>query len=1522
MAVPDAGSAPQLFLSHAGADTEAARRLKQRLEAAPDALAAGLRVWLDVDDLRPGGVPWQEQIEEVIEERATAFAVYIGSRGVSAFVWPEVRLALSRAVKGDGRFPFVPMIAAGVDSTSLPGFVRQFQAVRDPENNPEEFRKLLAAALGRGDEAGGLKAEAEPFFGLRAIGEERSHLFFGRERETEDLLRCLRERRLLLVAGDSGSGKSSLVKAGLVPRWRAGALAELDDRWRGENLWQVVEMRLGQKRLGQKQPGQNPRLALGKAVEAAARRLGVSFNDRNKMAEAAEQGTIGSVRRALRCGLDPQRTRTLVVVDQLEELVTSTPKEQRKSFVELLFGLADPADEAFSVVLTMRRDYYNLLSAPECRTLYDRLEADERAALYPLGRMTDEGLRRIVTEPLRMAGVGRGEREALADAVLRDVGARPGDLALVQFALTRAWERRAEFGGDLLRAYGGVGRVDGALALEAERVFEQELGGEAQEAEVTAALIRLARLEGTAGPTRRVARRREFPDERWGLLQKLATEAGNRLALIGGDQADEVDGAVNGRETAEIAHEALLTRWPRLRRWLVDAQDDKRTLDRLADQAAEWADAPAPEAKDKLLAKTDAEREAFQSLARVRRSWLSAEERAFVAASVKDHRKRLKDNEERLKRERQAAFDLAEAERRRAQEQVEAAWKQAEAAKKARGLRNLATAAAAFFFLAAVSAVALWADARAAKRETFANVSRALAALSETASLHGRYTDALKLAVASWPRTVADPRPMLERSLHAMGLATEGRMEADPPLRHEAPVLSAAFSPDGKKVLTVSSDGAAQLWSTATGELLGPPLRHEVPVLSAAFSSDGTKVFTVSGDGAAQLWNAATGEPLGPPLRHEVPVLYVALSQDGARLLIISDDRTARLWDLRGESPSATSLQGYLGPVRIAALSHNGPPRVLAISIEGVAQLWDAITGAPVGEPMRHVGSVVSAAFSADGAWIVTASEDRTARLWNAATGEPLGPPLRHEGPVVSAAFSADGARIVTASEDRTARLWNAATGEPLGPPLRHEGPVVSAAFSADGARVATTSQDRNVRLWDAFTGYQLGPPLQHEGAVLSAAFSHDGTRVLTVSDGRAVHLWDAAGGEPIGPPLLHEGAVLSAAFNRDGTKVVTVPAVGTAQVWNVATSKPLGRGMRHGDVVTVAALSPDGALVATASGSPFFGRGGTARVWDASTGEPLGREMRHEGPVQSIAFSPLDGSRLVTASTDGTARLWRAHDATPIGRPMRHEGPVLAAAFSPDGALVVTASSNPYSNRGGTARVWDAATGEPLGREMNHESLVLSAAVRRDGPDRVLVITASADRTARVWDAAHGEPLGPPLQHKDAVTAAAFSPDGTKVLTASSDRTARLWDAITGAPVGEPMRHEGSVQFAAFSPDGTRVLTTSSNPYSNRGGTARVWDAATGAPIGRGLRHRDALSAAAFSPDKTRVITASVDGTARLWASNWPLGPITAVACALLDGKGVERLDDLAERHGIVVSDAICGPDMPAPDPTRLDRR
>jgi ABC-type taurine transport system ATPase subunit len=418
-----------------------------------------------------------------------------------------------------------------------------------------------------GAEVGQRQLETEPFFGLRAIDESRSHLFFGREKETETLIARVHQTPLVMVTGDSGCGKSSLVRAGLIPRFHGGALALLAGSRPGDAIWHTVTM----------QPRNEPFCQLGEAVNEAAKRLGLSIAERGTLADWAASGRLCKVRRALQCDLPAERVRVLLVVDQFEELLTITPPELRGPFIDLLLNLADPADDCFRIVLTMRHDYVNLCSAFD--RLKDRLEADQRHARFALGRVSDEGLRRIVTEPLRLAGVDKAHRNALAVQVLHDVGERPSDLALVQMALTETWDARNRHGGNLLRAYAAVGRVEGALAQAAERVRTQRLD-DYQRKLLDTILLRLVRLGDTGGATRRVAAWTEFDEDRRRLVQTLASKEGERLVLLGGSPE---------QPTVEIAHEALVTAWPYFQNLLQENAEDKRILDALIPRAQAWS---------------------------------------------------------------------------------------------------------------------------------------------------------------------------------------------------------------------------------------------------------------------------------------------------------------------------------------------------------------------------------------------------------------------------------------------------------------------------------------------------------------------------------------------------------------------------------------------------------------------------------------------------------------------------------------------------------------------------------------------------------------------------------------------------------------------------------------------------------------------------------------------------------------------------------------------------------------------
>ena len=308
--------------------------------------------------------------------------------------------------------------------------------------------------------------------------------------------------------------------------------------------------------------------------------------------------------------------------------------------------MADPGDRTVRIVMTMRYDYYNLCS--QFPAFFERLEGKEGRSKYPLERMKEAGLRACVQEPLKLAGVR--DTETLANEVVKDIGERAGNLALLQMALKEAWQKRKQFGDDLLEAYVRVGRVTGALANAANEVFENRLGDqEKQLAEV--AFIRLVRLGDTGGTTRRVATRDEFSDDAWGVVQKLATEEYRRLLFIGGEP---------GKETVELAHEALATQWPRYQTWLQEAAGDKRRLDRLIDRVERWSTTGKPE-EDLASGR---EREEFRALAQSRPSWLASTERQFVDNSV-EAQHRAEERERKLRDQAHRGDSLYRAEQAR-----------------------------------------------------------------------------------------------------------------------------------------------------------------------------------------------------------------------------------------------------------------------------------------------------------------------------------------------------------------------------------------------------------------------------------------------------------------------------------------------------------------------------------------------------------------------------------------------------------------------------------------------------------------------------------------------------------------------------------------------------------------------------------------------------------------------------------------------------------------------------------------
>jgi len=292
-----------------------------------------------------------------------------------------------------------------------------------------------------------------------------------------------------------------------------------------------------------------------------------------------------------------------------------------------------------------------------------------------------------------------------------------------------------------------------------------------------------------------------------------------------------------------------------------------------------------------------------------------------------------------------------------------------------------------------------------------------------------------------------------------------------------------------------------------------------------------------------------------------------------------------------------------------------------------------------------HVGNVSSAAFSADGSRIVTASEDDTARIWDAATAKEIAVLRRQQGHLSSAVFNADSSRVVTGSSDKTAQIWDIARAKEVAVLRGHEGPVRYAAFSPDGSRIVTASDDATSRVWDAATGKEIAVLRGHESFVSSAVFSPDGLRIVTASWDKTTRVWDATTATAIAVLHAHDGPVMSAAFSPDGSRIVTASWDKTARIWDAATTKELTVLRGHDDSVVSAAFSPDGSRVVTASWDK------TARIWYAEAATEIEVLRGHDASVVSAAFSP-DGSRIVTGSDDNSADLGRCADEGTRGAP------------------------------------------------------------------------------------------------------------------------------------------------------------------------------------------------------------------------------------------------------------------------------
>ena len=1281
-----------------------------------------------------------------------------------------------------------------------------------------------------------------PYPGLRPFEPYEGEVFFGREGHTDRLLEILQRERFLAVIGPSGSGKSSLVRAGLLPALAAGRLGT-------GSHWRLALLR----------PGGQPLLALAQALIAAhalGRELLVVASEAAQPEGAAPAGLLpatvddatpdaaliaAELRRAGAAGLDrllaqaqarreaeaaardqpaPPPLNLLILADQFEEVFTyrdaAADPAEAEAFVDLLIAARDrgqaPAPSAdgirLCVALTLRTDFLG-----HCVAFAELPEAINRAQ-YLTPRLKPAEMHSAIVGPARLFG---GDVEAgFAIDIIQQVGANSDQLPLLQHALARWWRAALRLNPAEPLITGKLTETEGDVATALDRHANQLFDG-MNHAEQSAceALFRAITAGRDGGEAVRRPQR----------LADIATGSGiaiGTLTAVVEQLADpEVSFLHYGRElntqsVIDLTHEALMRQWGRLKDWIASeltrGNAYRRWSDRLADHQAKlsglltgadlaraldwwnlgeegdrWQPTAAwalryRDASDPVRAEDD-----FEAL------------RAFLIASRDAERAERDAEQRRLENEAADARRRADEERGRAEHERGLAEAATTSATRARHMSFFAVVIAAIAVLTAGFGYWQYQHAQQAEQARTLGLFESQLTHASLLARNEDYAEARKVLIES---TKLDPaiaperrhaRNLLAGHVQTMGGAADKVYLAD---GQPLPALSGgvAVSPDGRYLAAAGERATLVLYDAASGALLKRLEGHDPKagsnghgsVRAIAFDPTGQSLYSGAYDGRVIRWSIPSGEKLGEWKASSGMVYGLAIRPDGRQLATGDDSGVITLWSLP-EGRELRKLEGHKAAI---------------------------------------ADSTRSLVYSPDGQRLASTSFDRTARIWEVRDVRDAGrasPSVQllhvlegHNDAVMGADFSPDGKLLATASYDRRIVLWDVASGKPLRVFTGHQITVFGLRFSADGATLYSASRDNTLRAWDVasgatlrvFQGHEAGlwsvdlsPPVPDAAAAAASAAASPSSAphaagpqawAYTAANDGTLRRW----------PLLAGRSRPASAASAASAGAADTDAVRSALAWTTEGA----------EAATSVAIAPNGrwAVVGMANG---------ALRWHAlPNGAPLGGiENAHGDQVLRVAFSP-DGHTLATGSHDDKAKLWSVTE-TPDGKPSLkllhtiedHKDSVHAVAFSPDGRRLATASYD------GQIGLFDVATGQ--GRTVKaHEGYAKSVSFDAKGE---WLLTSGNDYKLRLWRADHlDQPPRELARLHDIPMWASLAPDGRSAAVVGRDQFITLLDLTRpDAAAQRLVGHEATVYRAIHSPDGQQLATVSDDM------TLRLWD-------------------------------------------------------------------------------------------------
>jgi WD40 repeat protein/TPR repeat protein len=1204
-----------------------------------------------------------------------------------------------------------------------------------------------------------------PFRGLEHFDYQDHAIFFGRDSEIHSLVKQLLRREQmgtpgLLVEGPSGSGKSSFIRAGVLPTLVNPRHESLDV----QNAMRVRPVSAS-VRSAIWRPGLMP---VGVDELGMVRSIRVCWAGLSEWAiewRGGQEVTLAELANNRRAYW-PTPMRFVWVIDQLEEIHNLGLKN---SLVEALGGfLAQMQSDGVWTLASIRADATSQLKRHGL--LRQVFGANEGG--YYLPTLQGLALEDVISLPARAAELTFGmtpDGKRLDQLLRQEAYLEQDTLPLLQFTLNELYLRRS--GKQLTyAAYEQLRGLAGSIATTAAAI----LSAEDVESRAVPRLFRtLVSVDERNRASRRYAPMSEFAhDARQKNLVLRLVEA--RLCVT--DQRD-------GESVVAFAHDSLLRTLPSLTEWLKEegvllqtrelAQHEARLWQQHGESAAWLA------ASDKVVL--------FKSLDAAEIA-LPPEVRQFIDRSQRQVRRATRVKQAVVgiiallavaasigawvatNKQREAEYQAAEARKAQLQLLTETATERLKDGDLifARGIvlevlkRRAASDApdpAAVNVLQEIRAndpaLAILAGHSApVRRVTYSpDGSRIL-----TASLDG--------TARIWDARTGNQLQVLPVHPHVPN--TPGYADI---------VKTAVYSPDGQQIMTAAADNTTRVWNARTGAQVMVLAGHHEDLQSAAYSLDGTRIVTAARTGC-EIWGAQTRARLADFAGADEDSQTAVFSPDGTRVVSAGRDGTARVWDA-GTGRQLLVLAGHTSGVQSASYSPDGR-RIVTSSKDNTVRIWDAHSGAQMMVLTGHLGEVWFASYSPDGKIIASAATDNTVRVWDASTGKSLRILSGHTAGVGSVAFSPDGRKLVSGGWDLTARTWELNEADDAVVISGHNGKLTSVALSPDGTQLLSASADGTARILDAHAGTPI-VGLSEAGDIDLALFSPDGMRILTISDANGMRIWDArTGARLLSIPESH--GAFSAVFSPDAARILTSFDDFSFEIRDASSGAPIKKSSAvHRDFITSAVYSPDATRILTASVDK------TVRIWDAKSFAPLAL-LPHKNMVNQAAYSP-DGELILTATSDSLAHVWDTRTGTEIRVLAGHHAPVASAAFSSDGDRIITGS------RDDTVRVWDAHSGIQLAVLSAHGAMLgRHVSYSRDG-SRIASVSADYN-TARIWSATVPADWGSQVLWEQAVEADPLSEVQRTVLGIPSTQVLLANGALqaSGARSSEPSTPAGKV--------------------------------------------------------------------------------------------------------------------------------